>query len=275
MNCLLYQDNMAESSTRTIPTGKPVIRSVPALSRGIAVLRMLANSPAPLGVHDIARHLQLVPSTCLHILRVLVAERLIAVDPATKKYSVSSGLVALARSALRQNTLPLLAQSDLEAVSARYGATAIVVEASGLDHMIVVALARSASPLQIHVDIGSRFPALISATGRCIAAFGKHPWAEIKAKFDKLKWDAPPTLADWREEIEATRRSGFAVDDGRYIMGVTIVAAPIAMPNETVSALVLVGVSEAMRQAGLTQIGQDLRERAAQLSRRLAGGTPA
>lgn len=264
----------ATAPAETKAPSKPAIRSVPALSRGIAVLRLLASSPAPLGVHDIARHLQLVPSTCLHILRVLVSERLIAVDPATKKYTVSSGLVALARSALRQNALPQLAQSDLKAVSSRYGATAIVVEASGLEHMTVVALARNRSPLQIHVDIGSRFPALISATGRCVAAFGDYPWPEIKAKFQKLKWDVPLTLAEWRDEIEATRQCGFAVDDGRYILGVSIVAAPILMPDDTVSALVLVGVSEAMRQAGLTRIGQDLRERATQLSRRLAGGAP-
>ena len=242
------------------------MRQVPALSRGVAVLRLLAGSDVALGVHEIARALQLVPSTCLHILRVLVSEGLIAVDPETKKYRVAAGLVALGRSALRHNALSSLAQRDLDAMSKRYGATAIVVEASGLDHMVVVALARSASPLQIHVELGSRFPALISATGRCIAAFGNHPWADIRARFRRLKWDVPPSMAEWQEEVAATRASGFAIDDGRYILGVSIVAAPVAMPNGSVSALVLVGVSEAMRQIGLPEIGHDLRERAARLS---------
>ena len=32
--------------------------------------------------------------------------------------------------------------------------------------MIVLAIARSDVPFRLHVDVGSRFPALISATGR-------------------------------------------------------------------------------------------------------------
>jgi DNA-binding IclR family transcriptional regulator len=253
-------------------SGKPVrTREVPALSRGIAILRLLGRSDAPLGVHEIARSLGLVPSTCLHILRVLTAERLVAVDPATKKYSVAAGLVALARTALRQHTFPGVVQSDLDALSALYGATAIAVEASGLEHMVVVALARADSPLQVHVDIGSRFPALISATGRCLAAFGGYPWTEIKARFTRLRWDVPPTLEAWREEVRATRAAGYAVDDGQYIRGVSIVAAPVHMGNGSINALVVVGVSEQMRRIGLAEMGVELRGRAGRLSEVFGG----
>ncbi len=255
------------------PAKGPVVRQVPALSRGIAVLRLLAAREAPLGVHEIARALQLVPSTCLHILRVLTEERLVAVDPANKKYAISAGLVALARSALRHNPFTTLAQPDLEELSARYRATAIAVEATGLDHMVVVALARGPLPLQLHVEIGSRFPALISATGRCVAAFGNHPWDEIKARFRKLQWDAPPSFAAWQAEVQQVRAAGFAVDDGQYIRGVTIVAAPVVMPNGSVNALVLVGFGEHMRETGLTRMGQDLRDRAARLSKTLEDGS--
>jgi DNA-binding IclR family transcriptional regulator len=251
---------------------KPVrVRQVPALTRAIAILRLLGRSDAPLGVHAIARALDLVPSTCLHILRVLVEERLVMVDPATKRYGVAAGLVALARSALRQHTFPAAVQSDLDQLAESYGATAIAVEASGLEHMVVVALARADSPLRVHVDIGSRFPALISATGRCVAAFGNHSWAEIQARFRMLRWDVPPTLAIWRSEVRATERAGYAIDDGRYIRGVSIVAAPVRMPNGSINALVVVGVSEQMRRIGLTAVGEDLRARASQVSQALGG----
>ena len=256
------------SKKETAPKS-PVIRQVPALTRGLAILRLLAGSEVPLGVHDVARALQLIPSTCLHILRVLASERLILMDPATKKYAVAAGLVALARSALRHNSFPKLVQQDLDELSAVYKVTAIAVEASGLDHMIVVALARSPSPLQLQVEIGSRFPALISATGRCIAAFGNHPFTEIKAKFRTLQWDSPPTLGHWQAEVQTTRESGFAVDDGQYIRGVSIVAAPIKIQNGSINALVVVGLSEQMRELGHTIVGRDLRERASRLSNNL------
>jgi DNA-binding IclR family transcriptional regulator len=251
---------------------KPVrVREVPALTRGIAILRLLGRSDERLGVHAIARALDLVPSTCLHILRVLVAENLVTVDPATKKSGVAAGLVALARSVLRQHSFATVVQPDLEELAHRYGATAIGVEASGLDHMIVVALARSDSPLRVHVDIGSRFPALISATGRCIAAFGDNNPADLEARFARLRWDTPPTLSDWRAQIRATRKAGYAIDDGEYIRGVSIVASPVAMPNGSINTLVVVGVSEQMRRAGLSTIGEDLSARARKMSQALGG----
>ncbi|HEY4173523.1 MAG TPA: IclR family transcriptional regulator [Rhodopila sp.] len=261
-------------TTATAPAKKPPrIRQVPALTRGIAILRLLGRSDEPLGVHAIARALDLVPSTCLHILRVLADENLVTVDPATKKYGVAAGLVALARSALRQHTFPVIVQPELDELAQRYGATAIGVEASGLEHMIVVAMARSDSPLRVHVDIGSRFPALISATGRCIAAFGTHSRAEIEARFAKLRWDDPPTLATWRKEVRTAQTAGYAMDDGQYIRGVSIIAAPVRMPNGAINALVVVGVSEQMRRVGLTTIGEDLHARAVQVSRTLGGET--
>ena len=63
-------------SRATAPAARRVgvTRNVPAVSRAIAILRLLAKSEAPLGVHAVANALDLVPSTALHILRALVAE---------------------------------------------------------------------------------------------------------------------------------------------------------------------------------------------------------
>lgn len=256
-----------------VPSGRrpapPRVRDVPALSRGIAVLRLLGQA-GPLGVHAVARELGLVPSTCLHILRVLVAEQLVTVDP-DKRYALGAGLAALARTALRQHTFSAAVQADLEELSRLYGTVALGVEADGLDHMTVVALARTGSPLQLHVEIGSRFPALISATGRCVAALCGAPWPEIRKRFEALRWDAAPTVADWREEVRAARVNGYAVDDGQYMRGVAIVAAPLIMPDGTIDALVLVGLREVLASSGLGTLGTELRRRARQLSRALGG----
>jgi DNA-binding IclR family transcriptional regulator len=252
--------------TPCAPSRDAVIRQVPAVARAAAILRLLSRSEAPLGVQPIARALGLVPSTCLHILRALVAEELVSFDPATKRYGLASGVVTLARRMLRHDAFSRLAQPILDRVSERHGVTAIGVEAASLEHFVVVAIAHPAHALHLHVDIGSRYPALISATGRCIAAFGGHPWSAIEKRFAALRWQSPPTLAEWRADIEATARAGYAVDEGRYIAGVTIIAAPV-MPRGRVShALVMVGVSEQLRRIGL---GAQLLAEAATLSRRL------
>ncbi|MBC9208336.1 helix-turn-helix domain-containing protein [Roseomonas aerophila] len=248
-----------------------VARAVPAVTRAVAILRLLSRSEAPLGVHAIARPLGMVPSTCLHILRALVAEELLSVDSATKRYALASGVVALARGMLRNDPFANLAQPVLDRLAAEYGTTAIGVEATGLDHIVALAIARPGHALRLQVDVGSRYPALISATGRCIAAFGDHSWKEMERRFHTLRWENPPSLQQWRDDVQATRESGYAVDEGRYITGVTVIAAPV-MPRGRVShAIVVVGVAEQLRRLGLEDIGTAMRAQAAALSLKLEG----
>jgi DNA-binding IclR family transcriptional regulator len=119
--------------------------------------------------------------------------------------------------------------------------------------------------------IGSRFPALISATGRCVAAFCGAPWSDIRKRFETLRWDAPPTLTAWRQEVKAAGVNGYAIDNGQYIRGVSIAAAPVIMPDGTINAVVMVGLREHMERVGLIALGEELHRRALRISRILGG----
>jgi len=244
----------------------------PAISRAAAVLRLLGKSDAPLGVHSIARELGLVPSTCLHVLRALVAEEFVSFDRDTKRYSLEAGVLTLARHWLRRNRFTDLVQPVLDRIGEAFDVTVLGVHIVGLDHIIVVAVSQSGQNFQLSTQIGSRFPALISATGRCIAAFGDHPEAEVEARFKKLRWDEPPTLDEWKAQVSQTRARGFAVDAGNYISGVTVVAAPVWKARASLShALVAIGIGSALKRAGLPALEEALLSAARTLSNQLCG----
>jgi DNA-binding IclR family transcriptional regulator len=244
----------------------------PAISRAAAVLRLLGKSAAPLGVHSIARELGLVPSTCLHVLRALVAEEFVFFDPATKRYSLEAGVLTLARHWLRRNRFTDLAQPVLDRIGEAFDVTVLGVHIVGLDHIIVVAVSQSGQNFQLSTQIGSRFPALISATGRCIAAFGDHSEAELEARFKTLRWDEPPTLDEWKAQVGQTRVRGFAVDAGNYISGVTVVAAPVWKTRSNLShALVAIGIGSALKRAGLPALQEALLTAGRTLSNQLCG----
>lgn len=245
----------------------PRIRAVPAVTRAIAVLRLLSRSRTPLGLKSIAQSLDLVPSTALHILRALAAEQLVRVDTSTKQYSLGVGMLPLARAVLENGDFPNLVRPKLEELSGRYGVTAIGVELPDLDHMIVVALARSQAPVRLHVDVGSRFPALISATGRCLAAFSERPWAEIEKRFRGLRWHNAPSYDTWRNEVDAARRQGFSIDRGNYIAGVTIVAVPVLNSRGTiVHTLAAVGLGNQLGHATLLKLARDMKSAAQEVT---------
>jgi DNA-binding IclR family transcriptional regulator len=219
----------------------------PAISRAAAVLRLLGKSESALPLQAIAKELGLVPSTCLYVLRALVAEELVSFDADTKRYALEAGVLTLARQWLRRNRFGDLAQPVIDRLAQQFGVTMLGVQIMGLDHIIAVAVAQ-AGGFQLSVQVGTRFPALISATGRCIAAFGQYPEADLKARFDRLRWEEPPSFDQWQAQVAETREQGFGVDEGNYISGVTVLAAPIwKNAGRPSHALVAIGVGSALK----------------------------
>jgi DNA-binding IclR family transcriptional regulator len=248
----------------------------PAISRAAAVLRLLGKSEAPLPLQVIARELGLVPSTCLYVLRALVAEELVSFDADTKRYALEAGVLTLARQWLRRSRFTDLAQPVVERLASSFGVTVLGVQIIGLDRIITVAAAQSGG-FQLNVQVGSRFPALISATGRAIAAFGDYPEAEIEERFHKLRWEEPPSFEEWRAQVEETRRSGLGVDEGNYISGVTVLAAPVwkaangqgrGRPSH---ALVAIGIGSALKRGGLPELKDALLLAARNLTQQMGG----
>lgn len=264
MNPVASQDR---ELARTLKESK-----APAISRAAAILRLLGKSDTPLGLQTIARTLGLVPSTCLYVLRALVTEELVAFDTETKRYSLEAGVLTLARQWLRRNQFTDIAQPVLDRISQEFDVTMLGVNMVGLDHIIVVAVSQSSATFQLSAQIGTRFPALISATGRCIAAFGDYEVDELKERFMTLRWDEPPSFEDWLAQVEETRQQGFAVDQGHYISGVTVIAAPVWKARGQLShALVAIGIGSAVRRNGLAALQQELLAAAEAMSSQLCG----
>jgi DNA-binding IclR family transcriptional regulator len=268
---------MDESRKRRPPANVELARAVeaskaPAISRAAAVLRLLGKSNAPLGMQSIARELGLVPSTCLYVLRALVAEEFVSFDPGTKRYALEAGVLTLARHWLRRNRFNDLVQPVLDRISQAFDVTMLGVHIVGLDHIVVVAMSQSGQNFQLSTQIGSRFPALISATGRCIAAFGDHSEDELQARFKTLRWDEPPTFDEWQAQVLQTRSQGFAVDAGNYIAGVTVVAAPVWRTRSKLShAIVAIGIGSGLRRRGLPALQEALLASAQTVSNQLCG----
>ncbi len=235
------------------------MNKAPAISRAAAILRLLGKSDAPMGVNAIARELGLVPSTCLYVLRALAEEELVAFDTDTKRYRLEAGVLTLARGWLKRDRFADLAQPGLDRIARDFGVTCLGVQIVGLDHIIVVAKAEGGTNFQLSAQIGSRFPALISATGRCIVAFGNYSPAQIEARFKTLRWDEAPAYEEWLAQVAQAQERGYGVDDGNYIAGLTVVAAPVAQANTRPShALVSVGISSAVKRLGLDAVGEAL-----------------
>jgi DNA-binding IclR family transcriptional regulator len=270
---------MQETNPRKKRSKDPVIREVPAVTRAVSILKYLARVEAPVGVVQLANALKIIPSTCLHILRVLTSDGLVSFQPVSKKYQLGAGILALAKAFENKDAFVQAVRPHLESISARHQCTAVAVEPSGEDHFIVISAASVNTGMSVTVTVGTRVPAMISATGRCLAAFGTWPVAELKTKFNKLRWQNPPRFEAWLKEVEETKRRGYAIDVGNYIRGITVIAAPIFDDeNAIIGGLVTVQLSDQMTPSAIKLRAGDLQRAGAkvgmELGYRRAGLSP-
>lgn len=264
----------ATASDKKKPAARAVrVRPVPAVSRSIAILRLLGRVGQPLGVKAIADELALVPSTCLHILRVLVAEELVTWDPATKRYALGNGMISLARSVLDRSGFPQLIQPVLDRLAGRFGVTAMGVEITAKGTVVVLALSHSNQPFRVHTDVGSRFDTLVSATGRLIAAHGGESWTELRKKFSQIHWDKAPRFDTWKKEVELARAQGFSVDRDNFMAGLTVVAVPVSTAGGRLAyTVVVVGLSSQLTTVATDLLAQEMMREAREISGLLVEG---
>jgi len=246
---------------------------VGALAAGLKILRYLAHASSPVGVSLLARELELNPSTCFNLLKTLVHERLVNFDAANKTYTLGIGMVELARGALEQGSYVRLVRPHLEEIAARHRVTAQLWQRSGDDRVVLVDRADNDAAIRVHISIGQRLPIYIAALGRCMAAQEGLSQTALRREFEKLRWEDAPSFQAYCKQIEQARARGYAVDEGSYVRGVTTASAAVADANgRAVMAISAVGFSAQFKAGDLKALAADLRDRAQQVSKALAGG---
>jgi DNA-binding IclR family transcriptional regulator len=232
-------------------------KHVPAARRAIAILRLLAKVETSRTLREISSELELVPSTCLHILRVLVDESMVTFDGPTKRYQIGLGVLSLARAALNRDTNVEFLRREMELLSNRFRVTAVVTRVEQ-GHAITIATSSPPGVFSINIEVGSRYPAAMGATGRCLAAFGADKEL-VLSEIAKGKWVSMPTRAQWLREVESCRRLGYATDLGNLNSGVTVVAAPVfATDGRVTHTLGLISISELANAVGIQTMGKAL-----------------
>jgi DNA-binding IclR family transcriptional regulator len=243
-------------------------REVPAVRRATAMLWHLARHPDGLSLSRVARDLDVLPSTCLHILRELVAARLLAFDANTKLYRLGSGILTLARQITQQNPFVQLAQPLLNRLSRDFHVGASAQERDGEDDMVVVAAA-SVLPGDM-VSPGGRTALFTSASGRLMAAYGDYSEAELRKRFARVRWQDPPDLESWLKEVRAVRRAGHAVDEGRFRKGITAIAAPVFNADGSLArAISITTITAQLDPRGRKQLVKAVQDSAAELTQAL------
>lgn len=248
---------------------------MPALRRGLAVLRLLASHAGPMTATAVAGELGLPRSTTYHLLAELAAAGFVTHLPEDRRYGLGVAAFELGTAYQRHDPLERLARPLLRRLVDRLGRTAHLGVLHGPETLYLV---REQPPRHagLVTDVGVRLPAQLPASGR--AMLSMLPAAQVRALFPAAasfvrRTDRGPTdLPSLRRLLAAERRRGWAVEDGHVTPGFASVAAPVFDHGaRAVAAISVTFRHECAPECGESwpALAADVRAAAAELSTRI------
>lgn len=199
-----------------------------SVANAFRVVDLLAER-GELGVSEIGRRLDLTTATAHRLVSTLVGTGLVERNPDTRRYRLGTKILVLAqqvrgrlgvRDALRP-MLEKLAADTNETVNLGVLRDGDIVYLEKID---------SNELFRIEIQVGAKVPAYCTGLGKAILA--SLPADELGAYLTDLKPTAhtPATITSKRrlkEELDAVRKQGYAVDRGELLADVWCVAVPI------------------------------------------------
>ena len=248
-------------------TSKPYA-GTQAVLRAISLLKLFTDSRPEWRLTELSEAANLNKTTTYRLLTALDSEGLIQRDLDSDVYRLGPFVIALGARALRTNDLRTLCQPELKRLAALVKETASLELLTGSEMFVLdeVVADRVISGGQ---DIGSRWPAHATSTGKAILATLSNEWLDEEMA-GKLTAVTPHTITDpilLRQELAQTRARGYATADEELEIGLVAVAAPVInYDNEAVAAISLAAPKVRLNADRIADLGQLVHEAAHRIS---------
>jgi DNA-binding IclR family transcriptional regulator len=214
----------------TPPRAPDAATKVPAVTRAVGVLQVLAAHPDPVRAATIARQLELPRSTVYQLLAALEAAGLVAHLPEERGYGLAVGVFELGAAYLRNEPLERVSRPLLSRLVEQVEVTAHLGVLHGRETLYLLKEQPiGATPLV--TAVGVRLPAHLTASGRAMLAH--LPAAQVRAlypdaaAFVDRTGAGPRRPATLRWLLADERARGWAEEDGQVTPGLASVAAAV------------------------------------------------
>ncbi len=180
------------------------------------------------GVSEIAKATGLHKATAHRIMMTLLNGGFLERAPDGERFRLGIRVVELGLGALRGLDLRRVAFPYMQQLVERFNETCdLGVFDRG--RVLYIEVVHSEHSLTIAAQVGRRLPAYCTASGRVFLAYLPPEVVEpiLNGPFDACTPKTITSPARLREELEATRQRGYALDDEEFEQGIRAVSAPI------------------------------------------------
>ena len=237
---------------------------VPAVTRAVAILDLLATCGEPLGVSEIARRLKLPKSSVANLCTTLADTGL--VRPQDGGFALGQRLAQFGGAYLAGVDQVRLFHESCQLLDAGRNDTAqLALLGDGLD-VIYLARRDGVYPVRLASTPGRALPATCAATGKAMLA--TLPAAELQRRLEesgplpRLTPHSITSLSELKTEVDKIRRQGYALDQEEVIEGVVCIAAAIGArsPSDPALAVSITLLKPRATPQLLSQLAGELRQ---------------
>jgi DNA-binding IclR family transcriptional regulator len=248
-------------------------RSTDGAQRVIDVLDLLGDSRDGLGVREVARRLDVHPSTSSRLLATLAAGGVLERDPATARYRIGARVVGLAAAAV--DRLPVVSQArpELEHLSTVTAETVNLAIRDGR-HVVYVDQVTPAQTVVMASWVGRRSPVHASSSGKVLLAFGGGDLGAAIGSLGRLERLTERTVTDpaqLAETLRQVRRQGYAASAGELEEGLVTIAAPVVIDGVATAAISVSGPAYRLPAREVPHLARRVMDAAAGAAHRMAG----
>ncbi|MFD9663082.1 IclR family transcriptional regulator [Rhodococcus sp. NPDC059968] len=223
-----------------------------AIGKAFAVLQVLRHSAGSMTLTAIAEEIGVAPSSAHSILGHLLGEGAV-VQVHDKRYQLGPQLFYLG-SAFARNT-PIYRSTWMELVNAaqELGVTASVAVPWNRHHLVLNSYRGGAS--NVAIPFGGRIPLDASSWGQVYYAWSGD---DLPAELGSYTKRSITDLGAFKEELEVTRRNGYATDEGEFYEGVGGVCAPVTSVSGFEGLATFIAPLDRVDEIGLVNLGHKL-----------------
>ena len=249
--------------------------AIQSVDRALQLLETISLHPQGLSLTELVNQTQLNKSTAYRLLSSLIAHGYVIKDSRSNTYHISLKLYEIGCRTVNANGFLPVVEPVLRGLA---------VETNEAIHFVLreensVVYLYKEEPVQSVIRMASRIgvrnPMYCTGVGKAILAFLPQEEQQLIARTTQYQAFTDYTLCTPEallEDLELTRRRGYAVDDQEHELGIRCVAAPIK--NEQGNAYAAISLSAPISRLGearIQEVANQITTAAMQISQLLNG----
>lgn len=191
---------------------------IQSLERAFAILEHVVQFPDGIGLSDLSRSVGIHLSTTSHLVKTLVKLGYVTQIADTRRYRVGLRLFSMASCSMNENMIVHAATPILAELAAETGEYTHLAVLSGSD-VVIIAKAMGTGMLQLSEGAGGVRPVYCTAIGKILLSDLDAPALNKIIDAKPMVRRTPKTIIErdvLLEELEITRKRGYAIDDAEF-----------------------------------------------------------